>query len=114
MKKVKQHVWAGSYCIYCGALTFPRLQHYLGGLGKPVPQTDERQCVERYDYVNGGKLAPEPSRRQYACDDADVISARLRELRAEAVKTRPLDEPAPDISLGYADRVALLSEKSVG
>ena len=114
MKRVRQHVWAGSYCIYCGALTFPRLQRYMEELHKPVPLTDERQCIEREDHVNSGKLAPEPARRVLACEDVDVISTRLRELRAEAVKTRPPDEPAPDVALGYVDRMIALSEASVG
>ena len=39
-------------------------------------------CVPRRPQ-GGEALRPEPARREYAVDDADVIGARLIELRAE-------------------------------
>lgn len=51
-------------------------------------------CLQRA--IPAGELAPEPKRRQMACEDATIIAARLIELAKERL---PLD-PAPDMDPG--------------
>lgn len=69
---IREHVWVLGKCIACGAL---RAEAY-------VSANDQRSCVWRDDYLYG-KLLPEPKLVQRACEDAEVISTRIRELRKE-------------------------------
>lgn len=93
MKTVNAHIYAGNYCIACGCPVWSLVQRRHSDAGLAVPQVDTRTCIDRPDYT--GKLAPEPKRRVLACEDAETISKRLAEIRAEAVKT----EPEPDFAL---------------
>ena len=86
--KIREHVWVADKCIICGANSWAkvRAQAVLAGKGDPGV-TDERQCLERENYISG--LCPEPARRQFASEDFDTIGARLEEIRAEAVAQAP-------------------------
>lgn len=134
MKTINEHVYAGNYCIACGCPVWSLVQRRHSDAGLAVPQVDSRTCVDRPDYA--GKLSPEPKRRELACEDVETISKRLAEIRAEAVKTRPDYEPAPDFAFclpdvtaqwnfttvsydakawrANQDRLLALSEKSIG
>lgn len=54
------------FCVHCGCLWHPQLTATC--LQRSIPKSD---------------LAPEPKRREYACDDVDTIAARLEELAKE-------------------------------
>lgn len=71
-------------CVHCGALWFERLQEVLRRQGVVVPSTDARQCLERSD----AGLRPEPVRRTFAVEDADIIGRRMKEIAAEAEDAR--------------------------
>jgi hypothetical protein len=82
MAKVREHVWVGDRCLVCGALIYPELRSQKVSAGETDPgPVDGRQCLEREDYV--GTLRPEPSRRQYACEQFSEIKARADEVAAE-------------------------------
>jgi hypothetical protein len=73
--KIRKHeaVDASGRCCHCGAKADP-----TGGWGMRI-------CNERED----GTGEPRPSgARVVACEDADTISARIAELRAEADRAK--------------------------
>ena len=78
--KVRQHVWVLGRCKICGAdeISIVAARH-----NTTADKPDERTCLERDDYQSDAR--PEPFRRQYAHEDFDFISARIIELRREAV-----------------------------
>jgi hypothetical protein len=85
MAKVREHVWVGDRCLVCGALTYSELRSQKVSAGETDPgPVDGRQCLEREDYV--GTLRPEPSRRQYACEQFSEIKARLHEVEGERLR----------------------------
>lgn len=93
--KIREHYWINDRCLFCGAIALATLRAQAALAGKTAPtEADERQCIEREDYV--GSLAPEPKRRQYALDDYEAISARM----AELAKERLLGEPEPQMDIG--------------
>lgn len=65
MSAIRQHEFANGACVHCGI---------------PEPGTN-CECRQRDVPVSG--LAPAPQRRELACEDGDVIAARIVELRAE-------------------------------
>ena len=80
--KVREHIWVADRCLVCGASSWAKVRAMaaLAGKGDPGPN-DERQCLEREDYV--GTLRPEPSRRHYACEDFEEIKKRAEEVARE-------------------------------
>lgn len=62
-----EHDFAGGkFCRWCGAVQHEQMT---------------ATCIERAEAEP--LLAPEPRRRQMACEDSDAISARIVELQAE-------------------------------
>jgi hypothetical protein len=74
--KITKHdaVADGGACVHCGAA-----QITGGGWGI-------RTCLGRDD--GQGEMRSEPAKRQYAVYDADAISHRIAELRAETDRAR--------------------------
>lgn len=71
------------FCKWCGALSHAQLA---------------ATCIDRPD--PGAGLAPEPKRRQLACEDADAIAARLAELRREReAALSPAAEPPAAVAV---------------
>ena len=68
------------FCLSCGALYHPQM---------------DATCLERPGEKSD--IAPEPKRREMACDDADTISRRLAELAKER---EPAQEIMPDYGMG--------------
>lgn len=70
------HEFVEGWCLHCGLRENPNAAQY--------------GCLQRE--IGISDLMPEPKRREYACDDADIISARLIELAKERVRD---GEPEP-------------------
>lgn len=72
--KIRQHTRfpEKNWCRFCG-----------GRCDDHGNFSDELRCVERDDGINA--LAPEPKRREYACEDAETISMFLRLNRGRPV-----------------------------
>ena len=74
---IQAHEFVEGFCKWCGI---------------PAPGSNST-CLQRE--IPKSELAPEPARRQYACEDADTIAARLTELAKErlpeAVTTADFD-----------------------
>jgi hypothetical protein len=90
--KVREHIWVADKCLACGAIAWEKLCSLAAAAGKAIPLTDERQCIEREDYV--GKLCPEPARRQFALNAFDEIGARMVEIEKERLAA--INTPDPD------------------
>lgn len=65
------------FCKWCGALQHPQMT---------------ATCLQRA--IPKSELMPEPKRRQFSCEDAEVISARLAELLKERFPLVPPADPA--------------------
>lgn len=82
--KIREHVWVADACLVCGAMSWAKLRAQAVLAGKTDPgTTDERQCLEREDYVSD--LRPEPKRREYACEQFEEIKRRADEVAKESV-----------------------------
>lgn len=80
--KVREHIWVASRCVACGAQDWAAICRIAITAGKGVISgPDERQCIEREDYIVA--LCPEPARRHPACEDTDTIAARIADLYRE-------------------------------
>lgn len=64
---IREHEFVDEWCKWCG-LKQNENAHQYGCLQRAIPPTE---------------LAPEPKRREYACNDVETISARLAELAKE-------------------------------
>lgn len=71
------------FCLHCGGLYHPQMT--MTCLQRAIPQSE---------------LAPEPKRRQFACEDATVIAARLIELAKERL---PIESGPEQTHMDYGD-----------
>lgn len=83
MALLRQHEFpegeGNRWCRFCGCLYHPQMTAL---------------CLQRA--IPGSELAPEPKRREYACEDATTIAARLVEIAKERLPV----EPEPEMDLG--------------
>ena len=63
--------------MFCGAI--PGGERDDGGFG-------DRQCIERDDHQTASGAMPEPKLREAACEDAQIIGDRMREIEAERLE----------------------------
>lgn len=65
--KTPVHEFVDGWCLHCGL--------------KENPNATQYGCLQRS--ILPGDMAPEPKRREFACEDGDAISARIVELAKE-------------------------------
>lgn len=88
--QIRQHEWNQfGWCVHCGAAIWERVRAWYDGRATILPKEDTRQCIER----DSRAIRPEPTRREFACEDAETISARMTGIRTAE---RPRCPQSPD------------------